>query len=333
MNNGTTAIIVIVLVAIVATGCMAFNSLRRVDPGYAGVLIDFASGTTSGQPSVQSFPTGRYILIMPWEFKKLVSFPIAQQTLTMVRRASEGQVAGDDSVECQDRNGVRLNVDSSVLWRVDPGHVADLYLLRPDVPLNDEGSSNDISSLVVRREVRNAITNACSEFTYDEIYGVRRQDFGSKVSELLDPALSSTYILMDKFLLGEVYLQQEQQDAINAVATAQLKAKEAAYYAERAQNQAKANIAEAEGEKQVAILKAEGEAQAIATINAQLSRSPYYMQYFAISKWSGTYPQMLYLGGGDSIPTVFAAPLGVGTTMLTDTLPYSSTNEATGTNP
>jgi regulator of protease activity HflC (stomatin/prohibitin superfamily) len=292
---------VALLVALVAVG-LAVVSLRRIDPGNVGLLVDYSKGTVSGKVDIQPLPTGSYRLINPI-FQNVQEYPIAQQTLTMVRSGTEGQVQGDDSVGCQDKNGIPINVDSSTLWRVNPDHAADLYLLKPGVPLIGSPDS-DISSVVVRREVRNAVTNACSGFSYDEIYGARRIEFAVAVSNLLGPELSNSYILMDKFLLGEIYLSKDQQDAINRKAVAQQAAIEASFLAEKAKNEADAAVAKAEGDKQVAILKAQAQAEAIRIIQEQLNASPQYIQYLYAQNWNGQLPTTLVLPNGQIFPLI-----------------------------
>lgn len=291
-----TIAVVLVLVGVVAVSC------NRVDPGYSGVIIDYGTGTVSGEPKLEPVQTGRYFMVYPWEFKRLVKYPISEQTLTMVRRVSEGKVQGDDSVECQDKNGIQVNIDSSTLWQVQPENAVKLYLKRPGLPLDDPSSENDIASLVVRREVRNAIANACSKFTYDQMYGTERVNFGLKVTEFLGPALQETYVTLNKFLLGEIYLLAAQKEAIGKVANAQQQAREAQYLAEKAENEARANVATAEGAKKVRILQAQAEAEAIRIVNEQLGQSPRYIEYVYASHWNGAYPSTVVLGNGQSIP-------------------------------
>jgi len=301
--TGSTALVVVVVVVVVVIAiALASVSLRRIDPGNVGLLVDYSKGTISGRPDITPLTTGSYRLINPI-FQNVQEYPIAQQTLSMLRSANEGQVLGDDSVSCQDKNGIPVNVDSSTLWRVDPERAADLYLLKPGVPLIGD-PNNDISSVVVRREVRNSVTNACSHYAYDELYGAKRQEFGGAVTELLGPALAESFILMDKFLLGEIYLSQDQQDAINRKAIAQQAAIEASFLAERSKNEALAAVAKAEGDKQVAILQAQAQAEAIRIIQEQLSASPTYIQYLYAQAWNGQLPSVLLLPNGETFPLI-----------------------------
>lgn len=289
---------VIVVVAIV----WAVISLRRVDPGNAGVLVDYGKGSQNNQASYTNIPTGQFVWINP-ATQRLAEYNISQQTLTMVRANGEGQVVGDDSVRCNDVNGVPLNLDSSTLWRVNSTEVGQLYMLRPDVPLSgSEGS--DISSLIVRREVRNAITIVCGTMRYDEIFGAKRVEFGLKVTEILSVSLEKSYLMLDGFLLGEVHLEQQQQEAINRKVVAEQAAQEAAFLKQKAENEAAAQIAAAEGQRQVAILQAQAQAEAIRIINEQLANSPDYLVYYQITQWDGALPTTLVTSDGQTIPLI-----------------------------
>ena len=335
--GGSILVTFVALLVAVIVIVLAFISLRRIDPGNVGLLIDYSKGTATGKPDITPLGTGSYRLINPI-FQNVQEYPIAQQTLTMVRSTSEGQVQGDDSVACQDQNGIPINVDSSTLWRVDPEHAAQLYLLKPGVPLIGSAES-DISSVVVRREVRNAITNACSSYSYDEIYGAKRIEFSQAVGKLLAPELAASYILMDKFLLGEIYLSKDQQDAINRKAVAQQAAIEASFLAEKAKNEADAAVAKAEGDKQVAILQAQAQAESIQIIQQQLNSSPQYIAYLYAKNWNGVLPSTLMLPNGQSfpllaIPGIGAPPTSSVSTGPTSTKPdTSSSDTSTDTSP
>lgn len=294
---GCTILGILLVVVLGFVGC---NVVQRVDPGNVGLVVDYSKGTISGQPSITTVPTGSYNFLNPFT-QSLQEYPVAQQTLTMVRVGGEGQVTSDDSVGCQDMNGIPINVDSSALWRVDPTKADKLYLLRPGMPLI--GASNgDISSVVVRREVRNAVTVACSQYSYDEIYGAKRVEFGLTVANYLGPELASSYILLDKFIFGEIYLSPVQQEAISRKAVAQQAAIEASYLAEKARNEAAAAVAQAEGAKQVEILKAQAQAEAINIIQQQLNASPAYIEYLYAKNWNGALPSTLVLSDGQSFP-------------------------------
>ncbi|MGB8644925.1 MAG: SPFH domain-containing protein [Anaerolineae bacterium] len=289
-----TTILVVLVVAAVALAA-GFAVIQRVDPGYTAIIVDYGAGTESGKAAFRQAPTGSFFLVNPLT-QLVAKYPLAQQTLTMVRRAVEGKVQGDDSVECNDIAGVRINIDSSTLWRVNPPEAGQLYFLRPNVPLVDN-SGDDVEDLIVRRDVRSAIVATCGTMSYDAIFGVDRLKFGDKVKALLDQNLGLQHILVDSFLVGEVYLQPELAKAIADKVNAQQAAQQAAFLKQKAENEASASVASAEGQKQVRILQGQAEAQYIQLVNSQLATAPQYIQYVFSSKWNGALPQTLITDG------------------------------------
>jgi len=294
MRTGSyVALLVIVVLAVIGVIILGIF-VERVDIGKVGVLIDYTVRTEDDQPLITPVQPGQWKWIKV--VQRLAEYDISQQALTMVRSENEGQVVGDDSVVCRDKTGVQLNIDSTVLWRVDPVQVGRLYLLYPDSSLELIGQD------VVRRITRSVLNDVCGQYGYSDIYGIGRVDFGTKVSEALAIKLSDTYLIMAGFNMGEVYLQPEQQAAVTAKSVAEQQAQEAKFLLEKRQNEALAAIAEAEGLKQVRILQAQAEAEAIRIINTQLAGSPYYIKYIYAEKWNGILPATLVLANGQEFP-------------------------------
>lgn len=310
-GNGVTIAIVLILVAAVVYGIYLGIVYRRVDPGEVGVLVKYKTGTTDASlATYEQIPTGSWVKVNWWK-QALARYPISQQSLTMVKSTEEGQVQGDDSTKCQDEKAIPLWIDSTTLWRVDPTKAGELYLLRPGMPLiNNPGA--DIESTVVRREVRNAITVACSEYSYASIFLGGRETFRARVEEVLSGNLEHNFILLDGFLPGEIHLPPEQEAAINQKVVAQQQAEQAAYAKQKAENEAAGAVATAEGQKKVKILQAQAEAEYIKIVNEQLGNSPLYIKYVYASKWDGVLPMTLVMSDGQEFPLLGAIPLDAG---------------------
>ena len=119
-------IVVLVLLFVVLIG--VGSAIKRVEPGFAGVRIDYARGQAAGATAyaVEHVPAGRFVFINPIT-QRLAQYPISNQNMTMVRRVTEGKIQGDDSVKVVDTNGVTLNIDVSVIYRVKAAEVGALY--------------------------------------------------------------------------------------------------------------------------------------------------------------------------------------------------------------
>ncbi len=48
------------------------------------------------------------------------TYSIAKQTYTMATASSEGQVTGDDSIQCRTKDGQQVFIDASVIYSIDP---------------------------------------------------------------------------------------------------------------------------------------------------------------------------------------------------------------------
>jgi regulator of protease activity HflC (stomatin/prohibitin superfamily) len=124
-------VLIVIFVLLVAVG----SALKRVEPGFAGVKIDYAKGQTAGPTgyAVEQVPAGRFVFINPIT-QRLAQYPISNQNLTMARRVTEGKVQGDDSVKVVDTNGVTLNIDVSAIYRVNPQEVGAQLRSQPQLP-------------------------------------------------------------------------------------------------------------------------------------------------------------------------------------------------------
>lgn len=321
LSSRLVTLLVVLAVALVVV-LSGFSVIQRVDPGFTAIVVDYAGGTEAGKPSYSQAPTGSFFLINPLT-QRVAKYSLAQNTLTMVRSSAEGKVSGDDSVECNDIAGVRINIDSSTLWRVKPAEAGQLYFLRPNTALVGE-SGNDVEDLIVRREVRSAITYICGTMSYDAIYGADRLKFGESVRQLLQTNLDQQHIAVDSFLVGEVYLQPELAKAIADKVNAQQAAQQASFLKQKAENEAAANVAAAEGLKQVRILQGQAEAQYIQLINSQLASAPDYIQYIFSSKWNGTLPSTL-ITDGKATPLLQLPAQAPTEGTVTSTVPVTST--------
>jgi regulator of protease activity HflC (stomatin/prohibitin superfamily) len=294
--------IIIFILGFCVFGIFAKIVIHRVDPGFVGVVVDYGKGSQAGKPSIKEAPTGTFLFLNPVT-QRVAQYPIAQQTLSMLRSTHEGKVTGDDSVQCQDRNGIQINQDVSILWRVDPTQVGELYLQRPGVDLVGK-DGGDIEDLIVRREARNAVNFACSNFTYDELYGGSKPAFSQKATDILATNLKDSHIIVDKVSLGETYLGDAQRTALENKAKAQQDAQTASFLKQKAENEAAAGVAKADGDKQIAIKAAEAQAASIKLINDQLASSPNYIQWLYANNWDGHMPTTVVNGGGTPLVTI-----------------------------
>lgn len=249
---------------------------QRLEPGWAAVKIDYANG---GKRT--DIPSGGFLQYNPLT-ERIAEYPIGQESLVMVRKAGEGQAGGsqgDDSVECHDQHGITIHVDTTLFWRIDSQRIADMFVLRPNVPLIGKTLNDGIDGVVVRRLVRGTMQDLCAPLLYNDIFGAKRPDYVKGVSDALgcpttgvdpltrtaDPetALGREYIICDKFQMGAIYLEPDQQKAFSEQATAAQNAITAASQVEVERQKALAAVQTATGQANAAIEVAKGEAEKV----------------------------------------------------------------------
>lgn len=261
-----------ILIVVLASAC----GFTRLEPGYAAVKIDYANG---GQRT--DIPAGGYINYNPVT-ERVADYPIGQQSLVMVRKAGEGSVQGDDSVEVR-ATGIPLHIDTTVFWRIDPQKIADMFVLRPNVPLIGKTVNDGIDGIVVRRLVRGAMQDIGAPYVYTDLYTAKRPEYVVSVTELLKARFAEEYVILDRLQLGEIYLEDAQQKAISDynVALQQAQTAEQTAQAVRATaNGARdAAIAQAQGEAQATRTKADATAYEIAQREAALAAAPHVLDY------------------------------------------------------
>lgn len=262
------------------------SSYKRIDPGNAGILVNYAAASSAGKPVVTPLSTGQYVFIAPFSGSQLVEYPIAQQQLVLSSRENEGELQGDSTIACQMSGGGVLKVGLTVNWAVNAEHPEILYLKKPGVPLTSS-LNQDINTTLVYGFVRSDLLDLCTQYTWQDILGdgTRPTQVDAMRAKLLTNLRSD--LAQDGIAVSQVSFNERNPDStIQAVLNARNDAQKSAYLKQQAQYQADAEIA-----------KANGDAQSIAIINAQLAKSPNYINYLIAQKWDGKLPSYLATNG------------------------------------
>jgi regulator of protease activity HflC (stomatin/prohibitin superfamily) len=280
---------IVVLIAIIVS-FISSNFTYRVDAGKVGLLIDYTHKQANGSPSVTVEPQSTFFWYNSWAGQTVTEYPIALQSLAMVAAANEGNQAGDDSVTFVTQNGIPLKVDVTTQWRViDP---AKLYFLMPGVPL-DGSFNNDVSTKLIRQSVIHALNQSGAQYAWQDATSNENAIEAAMMTQLT-PIMAKYGIAIEQIALGQPHYSAQQQAAINDLATAQQQTMQAQFLKQKAQYEADA-----------AKIQAQSQAQQIEIINAQLSKSPDYLQYLLIKmyedKWDGHLPGVVSTNSNGNI--------------------------------
>ncbi len=247
----------------------------RVPPGQVGIKVYLNGGAKGVDHEVLG--VGRYWIGMNEE---LYLFPTFQQNYTWTTNGD----TGDESITFQTKEGMSINLDVGISYSVDPLKIPVLFQkYRKGV--------NEITDIILRNAVRDALNDYGTEYTVEENYSTKKTELFDRVKDRLTIEFKENGILIDNiYAIGSMRLPDNVVAALNAKI-------EATQKAQRVENEVLE--AKAEAEKNVALARGTAEANRIKlqSITPQLIEfEKLRIQEEAIKKWNGSLPT--YNGGG-----------------------------------
>lgn len=274
----STIVIALAVVALVMTAAGLGMVFLQADQ-YGVVISAF-------QPNgYRSTPLGPGLHLIIPGVESVQIYSIARQTYTMATSASEGQVAGDDSIEARTKDGQQVYIDASVIYSIDPVQLINLH----------KTWQNRYQDNVVRPIVRAAIRDAVSQFGVEEIVSTKRTELEQMITGTIQKGFSDNNLIMSSFLLRNIRFSDQyaqaveqkqiaEQQALQAQLVVQQKKQEAEQARQVAQGQADAAVIAAKGAADARVIQAQAEAQANDLLTKSLT--PELLQYQYILKLS-----------------------------------------------
>ncbi len=289
-----TAVVLALLLTTVSQG------LIFIPPDARGVVI---SALQEGGVRKTGLDSGlRWIV--PYA-ENVISYSISRQTYTMSAVTSEGQIAGDDSVQARTSDGQIVFVDASVIYSINPAEVVQVHI----------AWQSTYQDNLVRPVTREAIRDVISAFGIEEVYGVRRADVQTNITTVLEAKLADEGLILVDFVLrnvsfsdeysasveqkqiaeqlaqqAEFVVQQRKQEAEQARQTAQGKADSVAIAAE---GDARALLIQVQAEADARLIQAEAEATALGMLAAAIKDNPDLLTLQYINKLAPNITVML----------------------------------------
>lgn len=196
---GAVAIVIIIIVA----GVLVF-SITRVGVGYVSIIVDPVFGTTT---SVGDGANARYFLKPPWS--SVFRIYVATDSINMW---SERLLTGDfPAVEALTKDGLKVNVDITVRWRVSPTAVVALFRRFPGLDWKDRAIIP-----IIRETARNLIVDFTAIETIEKrgIMGtLLEQDLAESFET--EPSLEGA-VLIDAVDLRKIELPEKFVTAIES---------------------------------------------------------------------------------------------------------------------
>jgi regulator of protease activity HflC (stomatin/prohibitin superfamily) len=259
-------------------------SLVFIEPQEVGVVVSLISRNGYREQPMRS---GLHMIVPMAE--NVVKYPISWQTYTMSSEQLEGTKTGDDSIAARSADGQAVNLDSSVIFRLDPNEVTQLHIDFQSRYIDD----------FIRPVLRGLVRTEVSQFTADEINSSKRKDLEANLDEQLRTVMGEKGLILDRFLLRKITFSALYSQAIEQKQAAEQARVQREYEAEQirtlaaaerdrlrieAQGSADATILLGSAAAEVIRLKADAEAEAFRLISLLLEENPKLLTYRYIDK-------------------------------------------------
>jgi prohibitin 2 len=277
-SRSLVRIVIPVIIGIIIVSIIAVSSVRIVDAGHRGILVQFGDVSTDS-----SLDEGIHFVV-PFR-DSVVQLEVRTQKIV--------ESANSASKDLQD-----VSTQVALNYHVDPDRAQVLY----------QQLGPDYSNRVILPAIQESVKQVTARFNAEELI-TNRETVKNQIEEQIKARLAPYNVVVDALSITEFAFSPQFTRAVEAKVEAQQRALQAQNELRRIQIEAqqneaqavgeqKANIARAEGIKQSNVLQAEGEAQAITLIDEQLRNNPTYLEWLKATKWDGVLPLVTGGAGG-----------------------------------
>ncbi|MCD6480466.1 prohibitin family protein [Candidatus Bathyarchaeota archaeon] len=176
---------------IIVVGSIMLFSVGHIGVGYVAIIVDPLTGSMR---SIGDGASARYFFKPPWA--SVYKVYVAMESIHMWSEA--GQRGEFPAVEALTRDGLRVDVDITVRWRISPSKVVELYRNYPGMDWKDRAIIP-----IIRETIRDLIAR------YDAIDTIeKRGEIGALLGEELEKALKEDPSLEGAIILEGINLRR-----------------------------------------------------------------------------------------------------------------------------
>lgn len=172
-------------------------------------------------------------------FGKLVKMSIRTEEYTMSIVHAEGRRTGADSIRALTSEGLEVDLDITVFYRLMEEKASDVYTT---VGL-------DYDEVIIRPEIRSGIREVISEYAAKALYSEKRQEAGQEILKRLAVKLEQRGILVEDVLLRNIALPAKLTASIEEKLTAEQEAQRMEFVLQKEEKEAERKRIEAEGQR------------------------------------------------------------------------------------
>jgi len=253
IKNKAKTISIFFIVLIVLS--FVFPTLIAIVPaGHVGVHDLFGQVEENERPAGLHFKN---------PFANIVPMSIKTQEYTMSQVVGEGAVYKSDIISALTKEGLTVDLDMTVLYRLTGYRAAEIY----------RTIGTDYVNVIVRPQIRTVIREVIAKYEAKQIYSKEREIIAEEIYVDLEPVLVERGIILERVLLRNVKLPADLTTAIEAKLTAEQEIEKKRFEKEREREEALRKV-----------IEAEGIANATSIIQKSLSEAPEYLTWVWLQK-------------------------------------------------
>ncbi|RLF57256.1 MAG: prohibitin family protein [Thermoplasmata archaeon] len=248
--------IMYIIIGVSIAGCVLLTiaSVTTVDAGHVGIHNLFGVvDDTELQPGLH----------FKNPFASVTKMSIKTQEYTMSNAQGEGAVYGSDVIPALTKEGLSVDLDMTVLYKLNPTEATRIY----------KEIGVDYIDVIVRPQIRTIIREVVANFEAKQLYSEDRQRVALEITEKLDPELTKRGIILERVLIRNIALPTQLVLSIEEKLVAEQAAERMTFVLRQEQKEAERKVIEAEGIRNSTMIVQEG-----------LARSPEYLTYLWLQK-------------------------------------------------
>jgi len=267
VNVGKAKVVAIGIIGLIVIGVIAGAAVTIVDAGHRGVLLHWNAVDLTIAPLGE----GLHFVV-----------PFADSVVQMeVRTLKFIKATSSASKDLQ-------TVSTEVTVNYHPSYES-IHVLYKNVGL-------DYENRIIQPAIEEVVKQVTANYNAEELI-TKRPLVKSDIEAEIGARLSEFNIQTDVVSITDFQFSALFAQAIESKVEAEQKAFKAENDLRRIQVEALQSEAIAQGEAKANIAQAEGEALAIRIINQALAQNPFYLEWLKIQAWDGTLPLVVGQGG------------------------------------
>jgi regulator of protease activity HflC (stomatin/prohibitin superfamily) len=214
-------------IVLVAIG-VATAAIRIIPPGNVGVQILF--GKVNNKVLYEGLNFVNPLI-------EIYQANIRTQNYTMSQGAEEGMQQSDDAITILSNDGLNVNVDITILYRINPPEAPNIY----------RNLGPNYERVIVRPVVRTGIRNSAAQFKAIDIFADKRQAFEDNIRSTIQDTLTQRGFILDQILVRKIDLPLSVKESIERKITAIQEAERMEFVLDKERQEADRRRVEAQG--------------------------------------------------------------------------------------